>query len=444
MKKNHIILIGLFLFFLISSLFGIEEQKYTFSKADSLFELLSKHHKTMGTFMIKKGNEVIYSKAVGYQNIDKQIENNIDTKFRIGSISKMFTSVMIFQLIQEKKLSLDTKLSEYFPKIENAKDITIAMMLNHHSGIHSFTNDKKYLEWCTEKKSKKDMLKIIEKSKAVFKPGEKGEYSNSNYVLLAYIIEAIDQQNYQQSLEQRICKPLGLTNTYYGGDISSERNEAFSYNEDQGWKQEMITDMSIPSGAGAIVSNASDLCQFGSALFNGKLISEKSLNQMIEIKDEFGYGIFKYNAPGINVYGHGGGIDGFTTQLCIMPEENLYFVALSNGSVYPTMKIAFDMIKIYHHFPYTMPDFEVKDVKIEDLSIYTGIYQSKQINLKIKVSEEKGQLFAQADGQMKFPLSVADIHKFRFEKAGIEMLFKPELGEFILYQNSQEFLFKKE
>lgn len=444
MKRNPFILIILILIISQTILLGIDEPKYTFTQADSLFELLSKYNKSMGTFMIKKGNELIYSKTLGYQNLDQKIENNIDTKFRIGSISKMFTSVMIFQLIQEKKLSLDTKLSEYFPKIGNAKDITIGMMLNHHSGIHSFTNDKNYLKWCTEKKSKQEMLKIIEKSKAEFKAGERGEYSNSNYVLLSYIIEAIDQQSYQKSLEQRICQPLGLKNTYYGGDISSERNEAFSYMFDQGWKKEMITDMSIPSGAGAIVSNANDLCQFGSALFNGKLISEKSLNQMIEIKDDFGYGIFKYNAPGINVYGHGGGIDGFTTQLCILPEENLYFVALSNANIYPTTKIAFDMIKIYHHFPYTLPDFEVKDIKIEDLSIYTGVYSSAQINLKIRISEEKGQLYAQADGQMRFPLSVADLHKFRFEQAGIEMLFKPEQGEFILYQSSQEFLFKKE
>src|SRR5689334_5990981 len=176
---------------LIGLSFGtIFSQSFTKPKLDSLMDILAEKNKAMGSLTISKNGTVVYSRAIGYSFIsaNEKLPATDQTKYRVGSITKMFTTTMIFQLIEGGKLSLATTLDKYFPQLPNASKITISNLLNHRSGLHNFTDDPEYKTWETHPKTHDDMLAIIAKGGVDFQPNEKFSYSNSNYVVLGYII----------------------------------------------------------------------------------------------------------------------------------------------------------------------------------------------------------------------------------------------------------------
>ncbi len=421
-------------------------QSFNKVKLDSLLNLLAEKNKAMGSLAISDKGNIVYAKAIGYSSITPQQKRsaNEKTRYRIGSISKMFTATLIFQLIEEGKLDLSTTLDKYFPTVPNAKTVTIGNLLNHRSGIHSFTNDSSYLKWCYEPKTRDEMIRIISEGKPEFEPGSKTEYSNSNFVLLGYIIEKITNKPYAEVLSERITQKIGLQDTYYGGKADISKNESYSYNFDGNWKQEPETDMSIPHGAGSIVSTSSDLVKFIEALFTGKLISENSLNNMKTITDGLGMGMMQFPYEDRKIYGHGGSIDGFNSLLCYFPDEKLAIAYCSNGTVYSINDLLLGALSIYFGKPYSLPVFITYTVTTEELDRYLGIYSSTQIPLKITITKKEAVLYGQATGQPSFPLEAAAKHVFKFERAGIVLTFDPEKNEFLLEQGGGKFTFTKE
>ncbi len=162
-------------------------------KLDSLFESLDENNKWMGSIAISLNGLPIYSKAIGFADLETKKKSTTLSKYRIGSISKTFTATLIFQAIEEKRLSLEDKLVKYFPTVENADKITISNLLNHRSGIYNFINSPDYRNYYTTKKSASEMVELISSYPSDFEPGTKFSYSNSNYVLLGYILEKIYQ-----------------------------------------------------------------------------------------------------------------------------------------------------------------------------------------------------------------------------------------------------------
>jgi hypothetical protein len=308
-------------------------QSFDKIKLDPYLNELAGNNKFMGSVAILDNDNVIYTNSTGFTNLETQQLPNNKTTYGIGSISKVFTSTLIFKAIEEKKLTLSTKLNEYFPSIKNSDKITIGNLLNHRSGIHNFTNDKDFLDWNTQKKSEAEMLQIITNGGSDFEPDSKTDYSNSNYILLSYILEKIYNQFYSNILSEKIIKKLGLRNTYFGNNIN-ETNESYSYKFDKSWVKQTQTDSSIPLGVGAIFSTPTDLTKFASALFNGKIISKQSLKSMIMMKDNFGYGIFEMPFKEKIGYGHRGGIDGFNSVLTYFPKEKISIAIISNGNNY--------------------------------------------------------------------------------------------------------------
>ncbi len=290
-------------------------------KLDSLFNVLEENNKFMGSIALSQNGKVIYTKSVGFDDIETGKKSTINTKYRIGSISKMFTSALVFKAIEENKLSLNKTLKNYFPTIENSEKITIGNLLNHRSGIHNFTNDEKYLTYNTEPKTEKEMITIISGFKSDFEPNSKSEYSNSNYVLLSIILEKTYNSRFKDLIREKISKPLNLKNTYYGNTIYINNNESNSYNYTTNWTKETETDMSIPLGAGAIVSTPTDLTKFIETLFTEKIISKESLERMTVIIDGYGMGVFQFPFNDKKSFGHTGGIDGFSSFLSYFPKR---------------------------------------------------------------------------------------------------------------------------
>jgi CubicO group peptidase (beta-lactamase class C family) len=414
-------------------------------KLDAYFQALDANQKFMGNVAISQNGKIIYTNSIGFADVDAQIKLQENTKFRIGSITKTFTSTLTFLAIEEGKLSLSTTLDTFFPTIENADKITISNLLNHRSGIFNLTDNENYLEWNTKKHSREELIKIITATKNDFEPNEKAEYSNSNYVLLSFILEDVYKKSYSELIEEKITTPFDLQNTYIGKHANTENKEAYSYSFAGKWNKSTETDLSVPMGAGAIVSTASDLIKFAENLFAAKIVSSKSLEQMKTIEDDYGMGLFQIPFYDKKSFGHTGGIDGFSSMFGYFPNEKASFVILSNGVTnYSTNDVAIILLSAVFDKTYEIPVFSNYEASLEELNQYVGTYASEQIPLKIEISVENEMLFAQATGQSEFPLDATEKDKFEFKQAGISLEFNPKENTMILKQGGGTFLFKKE
>lgn len=437
-KPLHILLLA-FVAFAQTSL----AQTFNKAKMDSLFDAITANNRAMLSIAITQKGHLVYSRAVGNSWLgEKDVPANTQTKYRIGSISKIFTAVMTFQLIEEGKLQLTTPLSQFYPALPNASKITIAQLLSHSSGLHSFTSDSTYTTWLNKKMTPAEMIAKIN-VKPDFEPGSKHQYSNSNFILLGYIIEKLDNKPYAAVLKNRITAKIGLTNTYYGGKVNANNNEAYSYYWKDKWLPDTETDMSIPGGAGALVSNPPDLVKFMNALFSGKLVSASSLIQMRTIKDGYGMNLFAFPFNGRTAYGHGGDIDGFHSQAAYFPADDMAVAYTANGVNMNLNNMMIGVLSIAFNQPYTIPNFKPVALSAQELDQYTGVYSSTQIPIKITISKKESMLTAQATGQSAFTLDAAGNHTFKFDGAGITLIFDTANGQMTLKQGGGNYLFTK-
>lgn len=427
--KKTLLVINLFLF--VGFTFA---QDFDVEKMDRFFETIEENNKGMGSFSLYQDGEEVYQNTMGYADIENNIASEKNTKFRIGSISKTFTATLIMQLIEEGKLQLDTPLSKFYREIPNAANITIEDLLRHQSGLFNFTNDEAYLKYMEQPKTKDELLSIFKAQKPVFEPGENNEYSNTNYVLLSFIAEDVTKEDLPDLLKKKIIEPLGLENTYYGGKINTADFEAQSYKKEKDWVLNTETDMSIPQGAGAIVSTPSDLNEFFTALFNGRLLTAESLEKMKSMKNGYGMGLFAYPFYDKTLYGHTGGIDGFNSIAAYAPADDLSVAYTSNATDLSTNEIIIGAMSIYYGKEYAIPVFKTVEIPAEELEKFTGTYGSETFPLKIKVFREEGVLKAQATGQPAFPLEAYDQDKFQFTRAGLKMEFTPEEDKMLFLQ----------
>lgn len=413
-------------------------------KLDTYFNALEQNNKFMGSVAISKNGEIIYTKSIGFADVENRLKATEKTKYRIGSISKSFTAVLTLKAVEQKKVDLNQTIDKWFPAITNSKKITVKQLLSHRSGIHNFTNDADYLTYNTQPKTEKQMVEIITKGNSEFEPDSKAEYSNSNYVLLTYILEKTFKKSYSDLLQEHIVKPIELTNTYVFGKINPSKNECNSYTFSGTWKLETETDYTIPLGAGAISSTATDLTKFADALFGGKLLKSESLEIMKTIKEGFGIGLFKipfYKSIG---YGHNGGIDGFSSVYAHFPDDKISYALISNGMNFNRNDISIAVLSAVYGKEYEIPVFTTFKLTSEDLDKYLGVYASKQIPLKITITKDGTSLIAQGTGQPAFPIEATDKDKFKFDQAGAKFEFNPTEKTMILFQGGGQINFTKE
>lgn len=434
-KTTVIFMLALFSMLIIEM--GLAQSIDT-QKLDTYFNTLEANGKFMGSVTILKDGKIIYAKQVGFSDIESKQEPNQDTKYRIGSISKVFTATLLFKAIEEGRIVLDKTIESYFPEIENANKITISNLLNHRSGIHSFTENKEvFLSYHTSPKTEKEMIAIITKDGSDFKPNEKAAYSNSNYVLLSYILEKTYKKSYAQILEDKIIKPLNLNNTFFGSKIDITNNECLGYFFKKQWKKTDETDPSVDMGAGGVVSTSTDLVYFADALFNHKILSAESVAKMKVIQDKFGMGIFKTEYYDKVSYGHNGEINGFVSVLRCFPDENITFAITSNGLNYNLNTITVTIVNSLFNKHFEIPDFRVYKPTSKELDQYLGIYSSTTYPVKLTVTKSGKELHVQAPNDSKMNLQATAKGEFKYEPAGITIIFNAEKQEMLITQGGK-------
>ena len=413
------------------------------AQMNAYFDALEAANRFMGTVAVSRNGNILYQRTLGFADVETERRIDATTQVRIGSISKSFTAVLVLKAIEEGRIALETTLDRYFPSIPNAKNITIDHLLRHKSGIHNFTNLPEYLDFHTSAQTRQAHVDRIAAAGSDFEPGLRNEYSNSNTVLLTFILEEVFGKPYAELLDVYIVRPAELENTGIMLPAAQGKNAAFSYTYTTEWKREAETHPSVPLGAGAIASTAIDLLRFADALHNGKLIRPETLEEMKRIDGGYGAGLFILPYGTEKSYGHTGGIDGFASMYSYFPTQGIAFAIITNGNRYELNEVAIAVLDATFGNDFVIPTFSDYTPAADELSALTGEYTSAQLPIAMTISLVDGVLTAQATGQPSFALEAVEENFFRYLPAGVVMVFNPNDNTLRLEQGGEIYVFSR-
>jgi CubicO group peptidase (beta-lactamase class C family) len=303
------------------------------SRMEGVIHSYGGSNKFMGSILVARNDQILLDKGYDYANLEWQVPNSPGTKFRLGSITKQFTAACILLLEERGKLKTDDLVKEYLPDAPAAWDhITIYNLLTHTSGIPNFTQFPDYHASEATPTTPERLVARFRDKPLEFQPGEDWRYSNSNYVLLGYLIEKITGQRYQDFVEENVFKPLGIQNSGYDSNTAIIPHRAAGYSPGpNGPENAGYVDMSIPFSAGALYSTTHDLLRWEQGLFAGKLLSAESFKKMTTpFKRDYACGLVVHTVKGHKVIDHGGGINGFSAMLAYYPDDKLTVIVLGN------------------------------------------------------------------------------------------------------------------
>lgn len=314
-------------------------------RIDSFINRIEQQGQSMGAVSIAKAGNNVYYRRFGTALLPDEASRTAH-KYRIGSITKLFTATITHRLFEEGSLRPDETLDNYFPNIPNAGKITIAHLLNHTSGLGNYAlNEGHPSSWIAVPLShREDIMPTIEEQGVIFHAGEDVKYSNSGYYLLARILEKVCGKQYPQIVQERILTPLGMKNTLCG--VAEAPDICLSYNLDWDDEWKVWQDFYFPNviGVGDMASTPDDVNVFLQALFAGNLVSKNSLRMMMPVeKQTYGQGLMKITHMGKTLYGHTGETFGTRSEAMYDTDDDIAITLSVNGSV-KKLSVAFDEV----------------------------------------------------------------------------------------------------
>jgi CubicO group peptidase (beta-lactamase class C family) len=371
---------------------------------------------------VLRGSDTLVMKGYGDASIEAHRAATASTVYRIGSITKQFTSATIMRLAERGKLSIDDPITKYLPDVPtHGRTITIRRLLNHTSGVHNYTAEPAWREHWAEEMTPRKIVAFVDNDSLDFNPGDAWSYSNTGYVLLGMIIEKVTGEPYATYLQHDLITPLGLKQTSYCVNRPTDPSFADGYSaQSNPVKPAEFLSMTQPHGAGALCSTVRDLVVWQRALMGGRVVNARSYALMTTPDTlnngkplNYGFGLTAGKLGTHRSIGHSGGINGFTTASVYFPDDSVNVVVFSNADRGPDglaqniARAVFDMTFVSPPKPVTvvaLPD-EVRDQ-------LPGVYELAAPNgnkFVVHIMVENGQVITQAEGpgQGKFPLLYA-------------------------------------
>jgi CubicO group peptidase (beta-lactamase class C family) len=322
-------------------------RKYKDDKSVRIDSILSFYYQKglfNGAALVKYQGKLIYEKGFGFADKTTKLYNSGQTQFRIGSTSKQFTAMLIMQLVNENKLSLNDSAGKFLPGFRNGI-VTIEQLLTHQSGIPDYLSEDKYVaEILTKKFTTDQLIKQFCSDSLEFIPGTQIIYSNSGYVVLAGIIEKLTGKKYAEVLDEKIFAPLNMTHSYFGKEGHDMTKLATGYIYDE---PEIAYPVQNVVGAGGITSTAEDLALWNNALTSNTLLPDEKMNELFKPRVEwnewgayygFGWMIDRFQfeaAKKHTIQYHPGTEVGFYDMLVRQPDKDIFIILLSNKSDFP-------------------------------------------------------------------------------------------------------------
>jgi CubicO group peptidase (beta-lactamase class C family) len=287
-----------------------------------------------GSVLVARDGKVLLAKGYGMANFEHDVPNTPRTKFRLGSITKQFTAAAVMQLAEKGKLDVDDTVCKFVnPCPEAWKPVSLHHLLSHTGGVPSYTSMPSYGPNMSRFMSLDALIGTFRDKPLSFAPGEKWVYSNSGYVLLGLVIEKASELSYEEYLARHIFGPLKMANSGYDRYqiLLEHRAGGYVRGSDGQVRNAPYLDMSQPYAAGALYSTIEDLHTWDRALYTDLVISKASRERMFTaVKNNYGYGWMMDRHAGHARIHHGGGINGFVTEIARYPDAGLLVVVLSN------------------------------------------------------------------------------------------------------------------
>ena len=410
-------------------------------KIDTYFDALDGHF--MGSIVVRQDGKTVYQRSLGWADVENQIPATAETQYRIGSISKTFTAVLVMKAAAEGRLSLNDPIAKYFPdaQIPNAEQVTIDQLLQHRSGLVDIVNDRtfEYLTYYTTPQTRQQILERVAAAGTNFQPGSEFRYSNTGYNLLGYILEDVWGKPYAEIVNEQIVDLLDLQHTRFSETVEPLRGDARSYTLLDSWQVQPETDASVAIGAGALASTPEELAKFGEALV-GNVFGDNIFEQMKQVKDAYGRGLVEFTYGDQTGYGHAGLIDGFSSKLIVF--DNVTIAFCSNGADYDTNLIIPNVLNALNGKEIELPDFNrYIELTPEQLTSYTGVYRCDALSMEVTVSIAGSRLSAQAAGQPSFPLDAVSADQFENATMGVAITISDDRKTITLNQMGQQIVF---
>ena len=396
--------------------------------ADKVLTSYTLQHTFSGNVLIAKKGKIVFEKAYGYADKDKNQLNDLQTEFRAGSLTKMFTSTLILQLLEAGKVKLTDRINAYLPQFENGDKITIKNLLSHTSGIRGTTKPNDITLY--------QMVNGFKQEPLAFKPGERFEYNNFNYILLGYIAEKITGKAYSILIKNMIFDKAGMNHSGFDYEERKSGDRALGYvvnTETKNLEKSKSGNVAAAASAGALYTTIGDLFKWSNAINNHTLLSAKSYEQaFLPVIGNYGLGWMIDKKNGRFKIGHTGSIEGFMADFIKFPKEDVTIIFLSNLQDMIDYHISNVLTAIAFNEPYTEQKTKVEITLPEStLKKYIGSYESN--GDRMVVSFKDRQLFVLAPGGDTAELTPEAEGKFFIKGPEISIEFRRESGKDVMF-----------
>ena len=389
--------------------------------------------------LVARGDEVLHRSACGRASIELDVPLSADHVFRIGSVTKQFAAAAVLKLAEEGRLSLDDPLTRFVPGYPGGDAITVRMLLDHTSGIRSYTGIPAIMSGggIMRDLSTAALIDSFKDEAAEFAPGEGWAYNNSGYVLVGAVIEAAAGKPWHAYLEEAFFAPLGMERTGYGNEAEAViRGHVGGYTLDgERWARARYLSMTQPHAAGALVSTVDDLLRWNRALHEGRVLRPASYAAMTTpagkaAENGYGFGIGAGTLRGKPKLEHGGGIFGFSASLLYLPEEQVSVAVLYNADAgRPGMLGTGRIAQLLAAHAAGSPYPEKTPIEVDEATLrgYEGVYRIDKDSARV-LRLAGGRLTSQRSGGQAYPLVPVAADTFLFEEGFSRIVFERDSG----------------
>ena len=349
-------------------------------RLDAYFDALARNDLTSGSIAISENGELRYQRVIGFARIQdgRREDADVVTRYRIGTVTELFTAVLTMQLAEKASIMLDGPVAEFFPDLPKALKITYRDLLAHRSGLADYTEEPTFTAWRTGPRTHAQMLEVIAQGGTSFEARERVEDNPGNYLVLGYMLEKVYERPFEEILKRQIVDKFGLQRTYMVGTGSASL-ESVSYRPrlDGSWGAVPDSDPSILGGAAGVMSTPADLVRFMDTLFAGKLVSPDSLSSMRNQDGGTGLGLWAYEVAGQSGFGRRGRIEGFRACVYHFPQRKLSIAVTTNASLVPLDELVDEVLNTVfdrRHPPPVMAPIKLTATQQAD---YLGTWHSE-------------------------------------------------------------------
>jgi CubicO group peptidase (beta-lactamase class C family) len=379
------------------------------SYTDSLFQSsLDSTFIAGGAVLVHQNGKTLLKKSYGLGSLELDVPMPENANFEIGSVTKQFTAVAILKLVEAGKLGLEDDFTQYLDYDTKGRIVTIDQLLNHTSGIASYTEIEEFGSLVPQELPRDTLLRILETKDFLFEPGEALIYNNSAYFFLGLIIEKVTGKTYEEYLKEVIFNPLGMKNTQYCSNSKVVKNKVYGYDyTPEGLNQKQYLNHTWPYAAGSLCSTTEDLLIWMKAIHKGDLLTKEQyqeLNTPKTLNDgtplRYAMGLSHFNNYGNEEISHGGGIPGFLTQTVFFPEKDLYIICVTNtagphGGKFFVDNIMWQLLEKKDYESVGL-DFDPKEVE----GTYSGQTRGRMQSIEVKAITDAITVESNKDGNI--------------------------------------------